>query len=466
MSFRVRVAMISAVAVAIAIALAALVTYNATRRELLAEVDESLQIRLDTIGEAEDLLDLIGALRGDADRGYGPFGRAERGFDAIFYQYWPTGSPALVHNYTQEGGLPIGEAEQAVYDGTVSSIRRTVAVEGDNLRMLTTTIPTGVVQVARSLAEVDSSLAGLASVLKMAAVVGVLLAAAVGYLIARGASRPLRQLAEAAEHVAETQELAARIDVDRTDEVGRLAESFNAMLAALESSRLQQRRLVHDAGHELRTPLTAIRTNIELLRRMDEIPPEELEHMIADIDNEIRELSRLVTELVDLATELPPTTAETEEVSLGEIVDRVAEKYRRRTTHPIEVTSDDTVVCGRAASLERAVGNLVDNALKWSAPDEPVTIRVEAGAVTVADRGPGIDDEDRPFVFNRFYRATKARSTPGSGLGLSIVAKVAEDHGGTAFVARPDTGAVVGFSIPVVKGDEQSSVPKETVETS
>ncbi|MGA9596573.1 MAG: HAMP domain-containing sensor histidine kinase, partial [Acidimicrobiia bacterium] len=295
------------------------------------------------------------------------------------------------------------------------------------------------------------------------AVVGVLIAAAIGYLVARGAARPIRQLAEAAEHVAETQELAARIDVHRTDEVGRLAESFNSMLAALESSREQQRRMVHDAGHELRTPLTAIRTNIELLSRVDNIPDEERKQMIADIDTEIQELSGLVTELVDLAAEPPSSTEVTEEVNLADVVDRVADKFRRRSGNTINVVADESVVLGRTATLERAVSNLIDNAVKWSPADAPIDVTVETGRVSVADRGPGIDEADRPFIFNRFYRATAARSTPGSGLGLSIVAKVAEDHGGQTFVADAGPGAVVGFEIPVLDDEASSPGTLETI---
>lgn len=457
MSFRARIALISAAAVAIAIALATLITYTTTRHALLAEVDGSLHQRFDLIQSAEDSAGFLSALVGSPST---DDPEAEIPFDQIVYQYVPSGSASGLSN--RGGGLPIGSQEQAVYDGQVASVLRTVPrVTGDNLRMLTAAIPTGVVQIARSLAEVDNSLAGLASVLKMAAVVGVLIAAAIGYAVARDAARPIRQLAKAAEHVAMTQELASRIDVNRTDEVGRLAESFNAMLAALESSREQQRRLVHDAGHELRTPLTAIRTNIELLTRMDNIPAEDRRQMIDDIEHEIQELSGLVTELVDLAAEPPTASEATEPVNLGEIVDRVAEKFRRRTGHTIEVVTDDSVVCGRSATLERAVSNLVDNALKWSPVDQPVEVKVADGAITVTDKGPGINEQDRPFIFNRFYRATAARSTPGSGLGLSIVAKVAEEHGGKVFVGDATSGAVVGFAVPVLSDDEEVDAGKE-----
>lgn len=449
MSLRVRIALISAAAVAVAIAIAAVVTFNATERELIAEVDDSLRNKIEQITQADNPFELMALLGGFEERaGRSPFERGLSGFDAIFWQFVPDRGPAIT-DYPGDGGLPLGTAEQGVVDGAVAMTIRTVNVDDDNLRVLTQSLPTGVIQVARSLAEVDSSLQGLASVLRLAAVVGVLLAGVVGYFVARGAARPIGQLARAAEHVAETQELASRITVDRSDEIGRLAESFNAMLAALEASREQQQRLVRDAGHELRTPLTALRTNVELLGRVEDLPEDERDRMIEDIDVEIQELSLLVGELVELAAEPPADDLVMEDIGLGEIVDRVADKYRRRTGRTIGVASDESVVLGDAAQLERAVSNLVDNASKWSPDGTPIEVTVEHGRVTVKDQGPGIDDEDAPYVFDRFYRATSARSRPGSGLGLSIVAKTAKDHGGSVFVEDSDSGAAVGFELPL-----------------
>ena len=458
MSLRVRIALISAAAVMIALSLATLLTFNATKRELIAEVDQSLYTRVDQLEQAEDVFDLVTALGPfDDSRGGGPFGRGTRGFDAIYWRFFI--SDGRVFEFG--GDLPLGALEQAVIRGESSQIVRTVETGDDSLRVLTAQIDIGAVQVARSLAEVDNSLAGLADVLRLAAVLGVLLAGGVGYLIARGAVRPIAQLAGAAEHVAETQELASRIDVDRTDELGRLAESFNAMLAALENSRQQQRRLVRDAGHELRTPLTAIRTNIELLSRAKDMPEDDRNQIIDDISSELQELTGLVTELVDLAAEPPSEETVSEELELSELVREVVQKFIRRTDRTINVTTDGSVVDGNRVQLERAVSNLIDNAAKWSPADTSIDVDVSAGRVTVTDQGSGIDPDDRPHVFERFYRATKDRQTPGSGLGLSIVAKVAEDHGGEPFVEDSDVGAVVGFAIPVLSeshdGDDEES---------
>ena len=451
MSFRVRIALVSAAAVAIAFAVAAWITYSTTQRELIAEVDESLHNRVEQIERSTNPLELIAVLGAFEERSpRGPFERGVSGFDAIFWQFVPNGVGPAITDYPGTGGLPIDTLEQQVIDGVLGSVVRTVDVGDDNLRVLTSSLPTGAIQVARSLEEVDGSLEGLAAVLRLAAIAGVLLAGVVGYFVARDAARPIGQLAAAAEHVAATQELASHIDVDRTDEVGRLASSFNDMLAALEASRQQQRRLVHDAGHELRTPLTALRTNVELLAKVENLPENVRDQMIADIDSEIQDLTALVTELVELAADSPGDHTALEEVDLGDVVEGVAEKYRRRTGRTINVAVDESVVNGRSLQLERAVSNLVDNAAKWSPDKSAIDISVSDGRVTVIDQGPGIDESDRPFVFDRFYRATGARSTSGSGLGLSIVAKVAGDHGGSVFVDESSTGAAVGFEVPLL----------------
>ena len=387
MSFRVRIALISAAAVAIAFAIAAWVTYSTAQRELIAEVDASLYERVEKIEEVTNPLDLFAVLGGfDSGLARGPFERGVRGFDAIFWQFVPASSGPAITDYPGDGGLPFGPLEQTVVDGDAITVIRTVDVGDDRLRVLTSSLSIGAMQVARSLAEVDSSLEGLASVLRLAAVVGVLLAGVVGYLVARGLARPIGQLAAAAEHVAATQELGERIDVDRSDEVGRLANSFNSMLSALDRSRQQQRQLVRDAGHELRTPLTALRTNVELLARVRDLPEDERTRMLADIESEVQELSGLVAELVELAAEPVADESDLEPVHLGDVAERVAEKYRRRTGRIIDVSSDDSVVNGQPSQLERAISNLLDNATKWSSPGSPVDVVIEEGKLTVLDR--------------------------------------------------------------------------------
>jgi two-component system sensor histidine kinase MprB len=223
------------------------------------------------------------------------------------------------------------------------------------------------------------------------------------------------------------------------------------MLVRLEQSRDDQQRLVQDAGHELRTPLTSLRTNVSLLRRFDEMPPETRERVIADLDGETKELTTLVNEVVLLAT-ATPTGASPEPVELAVIADSVAARAFRRTGRQIRVRADDSVVLGQPAAVERAMWNLVENACKFSADGSDVDLAVDRGTVLVRDRGPGIDPADLPHVFDRFYRATAARSLPGSGLGLAIVRDVAEGHGGQVLAAnRPDGGAELGFRLPLAQ---------------
>jgi two-component system sensor histidine kinase MprB len=222
------------------------------------------------------------------------------------------------------------------------------------------------------------------------------------------------------------------------------------MLAALEESRQQQRRLVHDAGHELRTPLTALRTNIELLARADELPDEQRRSLLEDVTFELKELSNLVTEVVDLATDAATNDEVMVIMRLDELVERMVDRARRRSGREIVAGLEPAQVEGRRVMLERAVANLIDNAVKWSPTDSPVEVSLSGGRLEVRDHGSGIAGADLPHVFDRFYRAQAARGAPGSGLGLSIVKRIVEEHGGTVFAREAEGGgALVGFDLPV-----------------
>jgi two-component system sensor histidine kinase MprB len=277
----------------------------------------------------------------------------------------------------------------------------------------------------------------------------VVAAGLLGLWVARRALRPVDELTRTVEHVTATQDLDTTIDVEHDDEVGRLASGFNQMMQSLRRSRLDQEQLVRDAGHELRTPLTALRTNVEMLARSDGMPAEQRRHLVETATEEIGELSKLVGELVTLAADDDAADEPLATVDLEELTADVVARFERRTGRTIALESSPCEVTGRAAALERAVSNLVDNALKWSPPDSLVRVTVTEDGVAVSDSGPGISDEDKPHVFDRFYRSTEARTTPGSGLGLAIVAKVVGQHGGTVYVEdAPGGGATVGFRLP------------------
>ncbi|MFG2312716.1 ATP-binding protein [Streptomyces sp. NPDC048566] len=320
----------------------------------------------------------------------------------------------------------------------------------------------GAVQVAQQFSDTEDLLRELQqrTVLLVGAVV--VAAGLFGWWLARRITRRLVRLAGAAEDVARTGHLGIQVPVTGHDEVGRLGRSFDRMLGRLAQSEEDQRRLVQDAGHELRTPLTSLRTNISLLRRIDELSPEMREELVADLALESRELTDLVNELVALAAGQSDTEP-VRRVDLAELAEDAVIVARRRTGREITlVATGDTALDGRPAALQRAVSNLVENAAKFdrgggepievvvtgrpggpAAPGaRPGTVRVE-----VRDRGPGIGADDLVRVFDRFYRAADARSLPGSGLGLSIVREVATAHGGTPFAhARDGGGTVIGFT--------------------
>jgi two-component system, OmpR family, sensor histidine kinase MprB len=262
--------------------------------------------------------------------------------------------------------------------------------------------------------------------------------------------RPVRRLMRGTRYVAATQDLSRRIEAVGDDELAGLARSFNAMLEALAESRRAQRQLVADASHELRTPLTTVQANVELLSRAHELPPQERDALREDLLSQLRELTGLVGDLVELARERPPES-ELDEIDLTALVAGCVERARSRGGDvAFECSLEPCEVRGDRARIERAVTNLLDNARKWSPAGGTVHVTVADGEVLVRDEGPGIDDVDRPYVFDRFYRSAEARGLPGSGLGLAIVRQVAEMHGGAAWAAprRDGRGAELHLRLP------------------
>ncbi|MFF1294062.1 MULTISPECIES: ATP-binding protein [unclassified Streptomyces] len=357
-------------------------------------------------------------------------------------------------------GLPVVPADRLAAAATKAgrlAEHKDVDVGSDVYRVATVSLGggRGAVQVAQEFSDTEDLLRALQQrtlILMAAVVVG---AGLFGWWLARRITRRLVILTSAAEDVARTRRLGIQVPVTGYDEVGRLGRAFDRMLGRLAQSEEDQRRLVQDAGHELRTPLTSLRTNISLLRRIDELPPETRAELVADLGQEARELTDLVNELVDLAAgqsdNEPP-----QRVDLADIAEDVAGLARRRTGREVVVrASGDTTTDGRPGMLTRAVSNLVENAAKFdragrapieitvTGPARPGTVRVE-----VLDRGPGITEADLIRIFDRFYRAADARSLPGSGLGLSIVREVALAHGGAPFALRRDGGgSAIGFTV-------------------
>jgi signal transduction histidine kinase len=220
------------------------------------------------------------------------------------------------------------------------------------------------------------------------------------------------------------------------------------MLVALDRSLTSQRRLVADASHEFRTPLTSIRANAELLEH-GRVREDERTSVARAVVDQVDELDGLVTDLIELALD-GEAAARFDVVRLDELVSNEVERMRRHAGDVrFELTAEPCVVRGDPERLGRAVANVLGNALKWSPPEATVDVAVRSGVVVVRDRGPGIDEDDLPLVFERFYRSPAARGTAGSGLGLAIVRHVMESHGGNSVAANaPGGGAVFTLRFP------------------
>lgn len=349
--------------------------------------------------------------------------------------------------------LPISTEEQAIAAAGSGSSFRTVTVDGERYRVLTLGFAeVGAVQFARSLSITDDTVSDLLIRTISFGILGAALASTLGWAVAKRATEPLERLSRTAGRVASTRDLGERIEVTSTDEVGTLASSFNTMLESLDTSREQQQRLVQDASHELRTPLTSMRTNIELLQRHQSIDETVRQEVIADISTELHELTMLTSELVESATEIPmqmQLDASVDLIQLAHASAERAQRRHRRSINVIESGGTEHSISGDAALLERCVTNLLNNAVKFSDSSSEIDLRVSSTSLSVLDRGIGIHEDDLPHIFDRFYRATAARSASGSGLGLAIVRHVVEGHGGTVQATnRPDGGAEIGFVLP------------------
>jgi two-component system sensor histidine kinase MprB len=440
MSFRTRLALVAAAAVGIAVVAASVVVYLVVHNQLLSEVDRTLETRANELNLVRELHIDNGRLEVP-----GPaFGVENTFVQAIL----PQGAPVQQQGYATT--LPASARDRrTAAAGSGEAYLSTKETHGAKFRVLTIPYTSQLgqpfaLQIFRPLAAVDRTLHRITVLLVFIALGGIGMAVGLGLIVSQAALAPVRRLTETAEAVTETRDLSQRIEPTSTgdDELGRLASSFNTMLGALEASSQAQRQLVADASHELRTPLTSLRTNLEVLARTEKLPPEERERLLADLIEQIDEMTALIGELIELARETRPDAVEEppRDVRLDLLTADAVERARRNRPE-VEFTTelDESFVHGAPSRIERAVANLLDNAAKWSPPGGPVEVAVRGDEVSVRDHGPGIAEEDLPYIFDRFYRSRGSRGMPGSGLGLAIVKQVAESHGGTV-VAEPAEG--------------------------
>lgn len=448
LSLRARLAVLTSLAVAVAVAACAVGCWFIVRGRLMDQLDRSLYAPMAGGPRSS-------ALRQDPQAmcTSPPPGERIREFLPTMRVVSADGTDCTPPGITQT--LVTTDADRAVARGERPALFRDgTTTDGTPMRVFTRPGPPGsgvAVSIARPLTQVDQSLNGLTVLLAVVAAVGVVGAATAGLLIARAGLRPVDRLTDAVEHIARTEDLRTTIPVEGSDEIARLSRSFNSMTSALASSRERQQQLIVDAGHELRTPLTSLRTNVDLMLRSETtgrpLPAADKDRLLANVKAQLVELTSLVGDLLDLSrVEAAGSAAADDDVALHEVVENAVRRARLRGPGlRVDAAVQPWYVRGHAPSLERAVVNLLDNAVKFSPPDGTITVRLRGGELTVRDHGPGIAPQDLPYVFDRFWRSPSARGLPGSGLGLAIVARAVRETGGEVRLGPADGGGTLAW---------------------
>jgi two-component system sensor histidine kinase MprB len=443
MSLRGRLTLVAAGTVAVVVVLASTATYFLMRHQLYSQVDGELTqhaLNPDTNfeGLSPNQQDFVAKVLPDGDRTLSS--------DAL-----PVDSKIRAVAAGQRRGFFRNTTLNA-FETNSGRSRRIVVHARERVLPVpagSAVLPTGgAVVVARDIGYIGHDLKRLRLVLILVSLGGIAVAAAAARLLSTATLAPVRRLTEAAERIAKTGDPSERVPAGGTVEMALLGASFNTMLAALEESLETQRRFVADASHELRTPLTSLQTNIDVLRGSVELDPEQRLRLLDDLHRESQEMRTLISGLLELAR--TGAQAEKESFSLDELVEDSLERARSRFPAVSWETGalEPTIVDGYPDRMERAVWNLLENAGKWSGDGGSVEVSLAEGELEVRDHGPGFADEDRPLVFDRFYRSAASRSMPGAGLGLAIVREVAEVHGGTVTAENAqDGGALVRLSL-------------------
>jgi two-component system sensor histidine kinase MprB len=443
MSIRTRLMITTSAIVLVVVGVLSIGIYSTFSRQLVRQVDNSLDDRVVMIADSlrrESLRPNIGRQRNPLNEALLP-----TRFDTVTQVIDTTGIVVLALGEVE---LPVTNKTLQIANGPTGMVfRSTVTINGDKYRMLTVPLTGGgALQLAKDINDLQRAQNAVRGWQLALGPVGIVFAGLAGWWVARRTARPIQQLADAAEDIARTQNLSTKLDIHGDHEIEQLANSFNTMLAALQYSSEQQKQLVQDASHELRTPLTSLRANAELLQR-NNLDDATKQAVLRDIAAEIDELTDLSSELTALASD-QRLVEEPEEINLREACDDIATRASRRTGRTVTVSSTNPVaVKVRPSQFDRAVGNLVDNALKFCSTPDNVEINIVGSRVEVIDHGQGIADSDKPLVFDRFYRATATRALPGSGLGLAIVKQFADDHNAVVSITNtPGGGATVALS--------------------
>jgi two-component system sensor histidine kinase MprB len=455
-----RVAYLTAVAVALAVAVSSVAGYVTIRVSLYSALDNELINTATTLAK--------GPVAGDIRTLGGLTEASLRAENVSVAAVRADGERYFVPDERER--LVLGDDELSIARTQLgNSVRSGVSSIGEEFRIVAVPIPglgSYALVLGRPLEPTNDILSSLWLVLIIFGASGVIGAAVVGATVARSSLRPVRQLSAAVEHVTATKELTP-IKINASGDIALLAESFNQMLRSLASSRERQAQLLADAGHELRTPLTSLRTNIDLLAAdaaSGMLKQEDRIAILGDVTAQLVEFTTLIGDLVALARD--ETAASPEPLDFRDVVTAALDRVRRRG-HGLrfDVELNPFYVVGDSDMLERAVTNLLDNAVKWSPPGGIIRVQLEGDRLRVADQGPGIADADLPHVFDRFYRADTARNTPGTGLGLSIVAQTVTRHGGWVRAGRSAQGGAE-FTIQLPGSASLDTLPQPAGSTS
>jgi len=506
LSLRARIGAAAGIAVALAVVAVAVIAYAGTRSNLLGQLDQSLrtltgQVLMTGPGTGAQVPGSSGPVpgssgggpggsggqgltpggngqvggsgfpsgagvpplfpatgSGDCDQGFGldqrsgSFGGAEGYFELVT----PRGTTCLARGETKR--IPVDAVARATAASGHGQYVGDTYVGSHHLRVMVTGVRRyGALEVALPLADVDGTLHSLLLLLLVIGAAGIVLAAALGILVARTALTPIARFTRRTEAVASGVDPSRRLEVSGRDELARLASTFNETLDALERSVESQRNLVADASHELRTPIASLRANLQLLRDESRLSQDDRAALREDMISELDELTGLVGDVVELARGAK-TTSERYDVRVdlvaADLIERTARRAPGLTFH---AGLEPTLVRGEGDRIGRAIANLLDNARKWSPPDGAVEVELCAGTLSVRDHGPGFSEQELPYVFDRFHRAREARGKPGSGLGLAIVRQAAEAHGGFAEAANAEGGGAelrVSFGPTLTLGEE------------
>ncbi|TPQ16339.1 sensor histidine kinase [Streptomyces sporangiiformans] len=456
---RSRLALLVAAAVAFAVAAVSLACWFIVQGKLYDELDDDLRAKT---GKPQQLATVQSLLDSCPETPAGTDGFRPRDYYVQLIK--SDGTPCVYSD--SAGTVKVADSDTEVIENASSGrvqFRDGADVDGKPVRVLTVPLVIDVGPGAQTVSEdtalliafplqsTESTLNELALLLLAVSGIGVVGAGVAGLWVARAGLRPVDRLTDAVEHVARTEDLTIRIPVedDSEDEIARLSRSFNSMTAALASSHELQQQLIADAGHELRTPLTSLRTNIELLARSEEtgraIPPEDRKALLASVKAQMTELAALIGDLQELSRS--DTGQQGDRVQVVDLQDTVESALRRARLRGPELTITADLkpwfVRAEATALERAIVNVLDNAVKFSPEGDAIDVTLNAGVLTVRDHGPGIPTEELPHVFDRFWRSPSARALPGSGLGLSIVARTVQQAGGEVSLTPAEGGGTV-----------------------